>query len=329
MATEELVMQRDDGRTDTSIRAPNRAVEDSRALRLTATGLGWFSVALGLAEAIAPRAIAGLVGARNDDTNRTLIRAFGARELTAGLGILSGRRSAGWVWARVAGDVLDLVALGIAARSARRGRSRNTAITVAVAGITAVDVLTAAQLTRRPRGALLGGVDVSKSITVNRPPADVYARFRNLERLPRFMSHLESVTVHSDKHSTWRAKAPLGTTVEWEAEITTDVPSTLIAWRSLPGATIQNEGSVSFRPAPGDRGTEIHVHLKYQAPGGAVGRAIALLFGEEPGVQVAADLRRFKQMMEVGDVVDSDASVHQGPHPGRPSNGGRKAQVHP
>jgi len=168
-----------------------------------------------------------------------------------------------------------------------------------------------------------------RSVTIKRSPAEVYNRFRNLENLPRFMSHLETVTVHGEKRSTWRAKAPLGTTVEWDAEITQDIPHALIAWQSLPGALVPNGGSVRFRPAPGNRGTEVRVHLKYDAPQGKLTRLFAMLFGEEPSLQVATDLGRFKQMMELGDVVDSDASIHTGPHPGRPSKVGNGKQVHP
>ncbi len=295
------------------------ASTDSSSLARRASGLGWFSIGLGLTELLAPGGVARLIGTRDDARNRTIIRAFGARELLAGVGILGRRGTASWVWARVAGDAMDLTALGRVASAARRARPRASAITAAVAGITAVDLLTAVQLTRNPPGALVGAIDVKRSITVNRGVADVYAHWRKLENLPRFMSHLESVTVLSEKRSKWRARAPLGTKVEWEAEITEDIPEALISWCSLPSSMVPNGGSVRFRPAPGDRGTEIRVHLKYDVPGGAIAKAFGMLFGEEPTLQVADDLRRFKQMMELGDVADSDASIHRGPHPGRPS----------
>ncbi|HVW27149.1 MAG TPA: SRPBCC family protein [Polyangiaceae bacterium] len=299
---------------------------DPRSLVRRASSLGWLSVGLGLTELLAPGALARLTGARDDDRTRRIVRTFGARELLAGLGILSGRATGPWVWARVAGDAMDLSALGRVTSVARRERPRASAITAAVAGITAVDVLTAVQLTKNPPGVLVRGIDVKRSITVNRSPADVYAHWRHLENLPRFMTHLEAVTVFSEKRSKWRARAPLGATVEWEAEITEDIPDALISWCSLPGSAVPNSGSVRFRQAPGDRGTEVYVHLKYDVPGRAIAKALGTLFGEEPSLQVADDLRRFKQMMELGDVADSDASIHRGPHPGRPSNG---KQVHP
>jgi uncharacterized membrane protein len=133
------------------------------------------------------------------------------------------------------------------------------------------------------------------------------------------MKHLESVTTNGNR-STWRVKAPAGVTVEWEAEITEDVPNEHIAWRSSDGATVANRGSVRFRRAPGGRGTEIRVELDYAPPGGQVAATIAKLFGREPGQQVHSDLRRFKQFMETGDIVVSDSSIHTGMHAARPSS---------
>jgi uncharacterized membrane protein len=150
------------------------------------------------------------------------------------------------------------------------------------------------------------------------PPEEVYAFWRNLENLPRFMQHLESVRMTDERRSTWRARAPAGTTVEWEAETVEDRPNELIAWRSLPGSSVPNSGQVRFVPAAGNRGTEVHVELQYDPPGGKLGAVVAKLFGREPGQQVASDLRRFKQVLETGEVVHSDASIHGRPHPAHP-----------
>ena len=142
-------------------------------------------------------------------------------------------------------------------------------------------------------------------------PEEVYGFWRNFENLPRFMKHLESVQVISEKRSRWVATAPAGQTVEWEAEMTEDVPNETIAWRSVEGSDVHHEGRVRFLRAPRDLGTEIHVEMRYDPPGGAIGKTIAKLFIEEPSQQVAGDLRRFKQMMEVGEVVLSDATIGQ------------------
>jgi uncharacterized membrane protein len=140
------------------------------------------------------------------------------------------------------------------------------------------------------------GIKVEHSITVNRPQAEVYRFWRRLENLPRFMEHLESVTVIDEDRSHWVAKAPAGTKVEWDASIHNEIENEVIAWRSLAGSDIDNAGSVHFTPA--ENGTEVRVVLSYDAPAGRVGAAVAKLLGEEPSKQVEEDLRRFKQVME-------------------------------
>src|SRR5262249_48373258 len=123
----------------------------------------------------------------------------------------------------------------------------------------------------------------------------LYRRWRDLAGLPRFMEHLVSVTEHGPR-SHWVAKAPVGLTVEWDAELVNDQPGRLIAWRSLEGSQVDTAGSVHFNPAPSGRGTEVVVELKYDPPGGRLGSWLAWLFGREPSVQVREDLRRFKQL---------------------------------
>jgi len=132
------------------------------------------------------------------------------------------------------------------------------------------------------------------------------------------MKHLESVTDMGNRRSHWKAKAPAGSTVEWDAEITADQPNELIAWHSLGNSDVSNSGMVRFTNAPGGRGTEVHVDLRYDPPGGPLGALFAKMFGEEPGGQIADDLRRFKQVMEIGEVMVSDATISEGPHPAQP-----------
>lgn len=146
------------------------------------------------------------------------------------------------------------------------------------------------------------GIVVEKSITINRPRAEVYAFWRKLENLPKFMSHLESVDVIDDKHSKWTARAPLGAHVAWDAEITNEREGEMIAWRSLPDSDVHNTGSVRFHDAVDGSGTEVKVVFQYDPPGSAIGAVFARLFGEEPSQQVEEDLQRFKQIME-GDAV--------------------------
>jgi len=146
------------------------------------------------------------------------------------------------------------------------------------------------------------GVKVNCTTTVNRSAEELYRLWRNLEALPRFMSHLVSVKNEGNR-SHWVARAPAGFNVEWDAEIINEEPGKLLAWRSLEGSQVGTAGSVHFMPAPGGRGTEVRVTLKYDPPGGKLGSWVAWLFGEEPRQQIEDDLRRFKQMAEAGEIA--------------------------
>jgi uncharacterized membrane protein len=154
-------------------------------------------------------------------------------------------------------------------------------------------------------------------VRINRPLEEVYTWWRDFENLPTFMRHLESVDVLDARRSHWKVKAPAGMTVEWEAEIVEDEPNRLIAWRSLPGADVENSGIVRFEAAPVGHGTQVTVSLRYEPPGGVVGRAFAKLFGEEPEQQVREDLRALRQVLETGEVTWSDALAAK-VHPGQP-----------
>lgn len=299
-----------------------------------ATALGWFSIGLGLAQITAPRRVARMIGVSDDHTGT--MRAIGVRELTAGVGILSSKpQPATWVWSRVAGDFMDLTLLGRSMSPEGAENGRTTAATAAVLGVTALDVLCGQQLTRgrdqgrqRMQGARSrqqdSSVHVEQSITINRAPDEVYGFWHNFENLPRFMRHLESVQVTGGRRSHWKAVSPaVGTTIEWDAEMTEDLPNELIAWRSLPDSEVENWGTVRFRPAPGNRGTELAVDIRYSPPGGKVTARLAKLFNAVPGITIERDLHSFKQVMETGEVVLSDATVEPGPHPAQPVGGNR------
>jgi uncharacterized membrane protein len=146
-------------------------------------------------------------------------------------------------------------------------------------------------------------------VTINRSKQEVYAFWRDFTNVPQFMMHVQQVVTTGDRRSHWVVAAPAGQQVEWDAEIVEDRPNEVIAWRSLEGSDVRHDGSVSFTTAPADRGTEVQVTLRYDPPGGAAGSALATLFGEEPAQQLKDDLRRFKQVMETGEVVRSEGSL--------------------
>lgn len=144
------------------------------------------------------------------------------------------------------------------------------------------------------------GIKVARTIIVNRAPQEVYRYWRNLENLPRFMKHVESVRELDATRSAWVVKGPLGHDVEWTAHILTDRENEMIAWESLPGAEVQNAGSVWFESAGDGSSTSLKVTLQYLPPAGVIGAAVAKLFGEAPEQQLEEDLARFKQLIETG-----------------------------
>jgi uncharacterized membrane protein len=158
----------------------------------------------------------------------------------------------------------------------------------------------------------VNGIRVEKSVIVNKDRSVLYHFWRNFGNLPKIMNHLQEVRVLSPTRSHWVAKAPVGTRVEWDAEITHDQENELIAWRSLKGANVANAGAVRFLHFA-EHETEVRVSLEYAPPGGRLGAFIASIFGENPEQQITEDLSRFKHMMENDlkpeEKVDADEDV--------------------
>jgi uncharacterized membrane protein len=147
-----------------------------------------------------------------------------------------------------------------------------------------------------------GDALIGRSATIDRNRQDLYAFWRNFNNLPLFMHNVHSVKILDDKLSHWVIAAPAGKTVEWDSRITQDEPGHLIAWESLEEASVRNSGRVEFLDSPDDRGTVVRITLTYDPPAGTVGKLIAKLFQKEPNVQARQDLRRFKQLMETGEI---------------------------
>jgi uncharacterized membrane protein len=283
---------------DTFYRSPKA----DRAEQL-AKALGWFSISLGLAQLLAPRGMSRAVGVPE---RPGVMRAIGAREIASGIGILSQRRPANWLWTRVVGDAMDLALLGIAARSPQHLRRRVTLATAAVAGVALLDLISSMDNTQRKQmmqgASITGEVRLEKSVTINRSPDECYRFWHDFESFPRFMTHVESVQLTGENRMHWKVTGPAGTTVEWDAELIADEPGRYVAWRSLEGAQVDNAGTVRFEPAPGGRGTIVRVMMSYSPPGGAAGALVAKMFGEEPSQQIDDDLRRFKWLIETGEI---------------------------
>lgn len=266
-------------------------------------GLGWLSVGLGLPPLISPKGFGQVLGVGAAPQHRAAAAFVGVRELTAAAGLL-GQKNPAWLWSRVGGDLMDLGMLAWALKNHDgRGRPRTVAATAAVAGITGLDVYAAVTRSRRPVPMQVHG-----TTTVARSERQAYELWRRLEDLPQFMAHVDEVRTTGDGLTHWRVGGPFGRTIEWDAEIVDDVPGEYLSWRSVDGADVSNQGEVRFVPAPGSQGTEVHVSLHYEMPGGKLGETVARFYGENPHQQLDDDLRRFKQVAETGEVVRSEGA---------------------
>ncbi|WP_293882887.1 SRPBCC family protein [Sphingomonas sp.] len=148
-----------------------------------------------------------------------------------------------------------------------------------------------------PKGSAILG----RAATINRPSAELYAYWRDFSNLAMFMENVERIDVLDANRSHWVVKAPAGKTVEWDALVTEDIEGQAIAWASAEGADVANSGRVEFADA-GPRGTVVNVTINYDPPAGTIGKIIAKMFQREPFIQARRDLRRFKQLMETGEI---------------------------
>jgi uncharacterized membrane protein len=280
-----------------------------------ANGLGWFSIGLGLAEIAAPHALADFIGVNHGRKTRTTLRVYGAREVAAGIGILSSTNPSGWLWARVAGDILDLSSLCKAMASDRNDRNRAAAAAAAVVAVTLADVRCAMQVSAAKSNgqARRAAAPIAASIIIGRNLDEVYAFWREFTRLPEIFDRLESVTTLDNRRSHWKLALPMGRTLEWDAETTEDQPNSRIAWRSL-SSSAPHSGIVRFETATGQRGTKVNVEIH---PAG-LSTGIGKLLGFVPEQHVKIALHNLKQLLEIGEIVKSDASIHRGMHPARP-----------
>ncbi|MCH8686485.1 SRPBCC family protein [Pedomonas mirosovicensis] len=143
----------------------------------------------------------------------------------------------------------------------------------------------------------------SWSVTINRPRQELYDFWRNFANLAEIMEYVEKVEVTDETRSEWSVKGPAGVTLKWTALVTEDVPGQRIAWSSEEKAMVKNTGWVEFRDAPAGQGTEVHAVILYKPPAGQTGRMLAKLLHREPTIQLRRDLRRFKQLMEAGEIT--------------------------
>jgi uncharacterized membrane protein len=154
-------------------------------------------------------------------------------------------------------------------------------------------------------------IHVSTTVTIDKPREELYRYWRDFQNLPRFMQHILEVTQYDDRRSHWTARTPLGTQVEWDAEVVEDVPNEYIKWRSTEDSEVRNQGEIRFRQATGGRGTEVDVDMSYRPPGGALGAAVGRFLNGLTRYEIQSDVRRFKQLMETGEIPTAERTAGQ------------------
>ena len=274
-------------------RQNNLAVDPTRL----AKGLAWVGIGLGVAEIAVPRLLSRLVGTKG---HHALIRGYGVREIASGIRILTKPRDPGPMWVRVAGDAMDLAALGAAFVSDKNRRGKTACAIAAVAGVTALDLLCAQDLMSRGASARAGA-----SIVLHCPIEECYRFWRNFENHALFMPYVKSVRSTGSRTAHWIAALPGKKKLEWNTEITKDLRNEQISWHSVNGSGIYHAGTIRFSPASGDRGTVARIKVICREP--ATGRGVlARMLGKDPDQMLYKDLRRFKQVMETGEVITTE-----------------------
>jgi uncharacterized membrane protein len=232
------------------------------------------------------------------------LRALGVREIASGVGLLAQPQRPMWLWTRLAGDAMDLTLLGMAFGTHRSHRGRLATATGAVGLVTALDLICIRRTSQLAHGPA-EPVQLAATIVIERSREELYRFWRDLTQLPRFMRSIREVRIIDQRHSRWFAAGSDGESLSWESEITEDRPGEYIAWRSTPGSRLDTEGVVRFEPAPNGEGSLVRLQVSYRAAanaGSALGKLIATLARSE----IKSELRRFKQLIETGEVATTD-----------------------
>jgi uncharacterized membrane protein len=265
--------------------------------------LALFSLGLGAAEIAVSRQLARFAGL--PDNQPALIKAMGMREVAAGAAILAQPLEPRWTWTRVVGDAIDLALMGVAFTSPRAKRDRLTASTIAVLGVTALDVFCARLLSRghyrqvsRRHLSKMRGNRLQETIAVNCSPELVYQFWRDFTNWTRIMTNIRAIEPSGEKRLRWTANARAnGRNLEWDAELIEDRPNELISWRTIGNGLIENAGSVRISQAPAGHGTMVRIEM-LQRPAWVM-RAV---FGTDPTFHLRESLRRMKALLETGEI---------------------------
>ncbi len=281
---------------------PQRSRRGTDGYERLAKGLGWFSIGLGAAELFAAGPLARFIGIRDTGRHRATLRAFGVREMGAGVGILSRQRPQGWLWARFAGDILDIGSY-LSAASEGVTSAGGVALTLtSLAGVTALDMYCASQMSRLPGSATADQQSRraahSAIITIDRPAEELSGRLRDFIRMRG----------ESGESRVFTSGVQLS-----------DQPGTQgLRWRAPGIGGMAVAGSIRFEPAPANRGTIVRAELDSPWNTGAA-RIAGKVFKFAGGEFVQNELRKFKQLVETGEMAVSDATVTTSPREAQPA----------
>ena len=270
----------------------------------TARFLGWFSIGLGAVEILFPRRLARIIGAPE---RPFATRLMGFREVAVGVGILGTPRPSAWLKARVAGDAMDLAALKSAFGQEESSNTRLACTTAAVAAITALDLVSARQLAKTEPAS--GRIRIETSRAVNKSPRECYDFWRQVENLPRFMNHVESVRVTGEKTSHWKLKPISMKSLEWNTRLTNDVPGEMIEWQSIGDSDVQSSGSVRFEPRLSGQGTNVRFSMEYAPPLTDAESITGRLLKSITETKLREDVRRFKNLIECGEIPTTEGQT--------------------
>lgn len=255
--------------------------------------LGWFSLGLGIAEVVAAGPLSQFLGTKRKD----LLQICGFREIATGVVLLASSRPASALWLRLAGDAVDLALIRQAWKSPHARRGNVSAALAVTGGITAIDLWAARAAAQHPTPPQ----HICRSITVNRPAAELYEWWRDPQGLGRIMGHVANVTATGETSTHWALKIPDSHPLSWDAEIHDDLEHGLLRWHAPPGQDIETDGTVRFSPAPGDRGTEVTLNFRFHSTHPGLAAAAAHL-GMIPDMAAMHALRRFKSLVETGEL---------------------------
>jgi uncharacterized membrane protein len=266
------------------------------ANQTSARALGWFSIGLGLSELLMPETMARTIGFRRSPL---WLQVMGAREIATGIGILAAQRPGpGHLQLRVVGDAIDLALLASAWQDAGRDRDRLAIATAAVAGVTVLDVLATRQLASQARQPL----ELQSSLAVQGTPDVIYRRLRSLKTLPEYLSQVDTVELQGEEYFELRSRTALGGASRFKGRIIEDVPDRRIAWELAPDSPLRGRGRIELSQLGGDRGTLLRATITLEPGVPQLAAPLARVLGKAPEKMILRELRRFKQLIETGEV---------------------------